>query len=295
MRSSSRTSWAVSTSFAPSRISRWQPLENGEWIEPGIAKTSRPWSPARRAVMSEPAREVLPQRRRARDELRHHESRQRDHVGELEVARRVDPVEARADARDRRSLALERALVGGGVDADREPRHDREPGGRQRACEGAGILDALGRRVAAADDRERGPVEEVAPPHAEERGRGIGGVEEGLREVRVVPGDEVVRGIGEPPARAFEQPALDRSEDARGGVGRRRGGDLRAGGREHALGAAERTKQRRERGRGDAREREPRPSVGAGVERHGAGVARPLPGGARARGAAPPEAFRAGG
>ena len=56
-RSSSRMSCAVSTSLAPSRISRWQPLENGEWIEPGIANTSRPCSAARRAVISEPERQ----------------------------------------------------------------------------------------------------------------------------------------------------------------------------------------------------------------------------------------------
>ena len=43
------TSCAVSTSLAPSLISRWLPLENGEWIEPGIANTSRPCSAAKRA------------------------------------------------------------------------------------------------------------------------------------------------------------------------------------------------------------------------------------------------------
>ncbi len=53
-RSSSSTSCAVSTSLAPSRISLWQPRENGEWIDPGMAKRSRPCSPAMRAVMSEP-------------------------------------------------------------------------------------------------------------------------------------------------------------------------------------------------------------------------------------------------
>ena len=43
-----------STSFAPSLISLWQPLLCGLSIEPGIAITSRPISPASRAVMSEP-------------------------------------------------------------------------------------------------------------------------------------------------------------------------------------------------------------------------------------------------
>ncbi len=53
-RSSSITSSAVSTSLAPSRIRRWQPRASGEWMEPGMANTSRPLSVARRAVISEP-------------------------------------------------------------------------------------------------------------------------------------------------------------------------------------------------------------------------------------------------
>ena len=52
--SSSSTSSADSASLAPSRIRRWQPRARGEWMEPGIAKTSRPHSAARRAVISDP-------------------------------------------------------------------------------------------------------------------------------------------------------------------------------------------------------------------------------------------------
>ena len=52
--SSSRMSLALSTSLAPCLISAWQPRDCGEWIEPGIAKTSRPASSASRAVISEP-------------------------------------------------------------------------------------------------------------------------------------------------------------------------------------------------------------------------------------------------
>ena len=43
-----------STRRAPSRMRRWQPRASGLRIEPGRANTSRPWSAARRAVMSEP-------------------------------------------------------------------------------------------------------------------------------------------------------------------------------------------------------------------------------------------------
>ena len=49
-----KVSLAVSTSFAPWRMSAWQPRDGGEWIEPGMASTSRPWSVASRAAMSEP-------------------------------------------------------------------------------------------------------------------------------------------------------------------------------------------------------------------------------------------------
>ena len=45
---------ALSTSLAPWRISAWQPRDSGEWIEPGTANTSRPYSAACRAVISEP-------------------------------------------------------------------------------------------------------------------------------------------------------------------------------------------------------------------------------------------------
>ncbi len=51
---SASTSSALSTSLAPCLISAWQPRDCGEWIEPGIAKTSRPASRAWRAVISEP-------------------------------------------------------------------------------------------------------------------------------------------------------------------------------------------------------------------------------------------------
>lgn len=42
--------------LGPCFISLWQPLDNGEWMEPGMAKTSRPCSAASRAVISVPLR-----------------------------------------------------------------------------------------------------------------------------------------------------------------------------------------------------------------------------------------------
>jgi hypothetical protein len=40
--------------LAPWRISAWQPRESGEWMDPGMAKTSRPPSAASLAVISDP-------------------------------------------------------------------------------------------------------------------------------------------------------------------------------------------------------------------------------------------------
>ena len=119
--SSSRMSCAVSTSFAPSRISLWQPFENGEWIEPGSAKTSRPCSPARRAVMSEPDDSVASttstprarpltrrlrrgkfclQRRRSQREFGEESAALRELVREVAIARRIDAIEPGADDGD---------------------------------------------------------------------------------------------------------------------------------------------------------------------------------------------------
>ena len=47
---------ALSTSLAPCFSKALQPRAWGEWIEPGMAKTSRPASRASRAVISEPER-----------------------------------------------------------------------------------------------------------------------------------------------------------------------------------------------------------------------------------------------
>ena len=143
----------VSTSLAPCLISAWQPRDCGEWIEPGIAKTSRPCldrQPRRdqRARLQRrlddqraareagddavAAREVLRQRRRAERELADDEA-VRPRCG----ARARDAASDRRDrgrCRRRRSShagALERAFVRRAVDAEREARDDRQPGAAQ--------------------------------------------------------------------------------------------------------------------------------------------------------------------
>ncbi len=105
----------------PSRMSRWPPFENGEWIDPGSANTSRPCSPASRAVMSDPDDSVASttstprarpltrrlrrgkfclQRRRARRELGDDEPARRELVREIAVARGIDAIGPGADHRD---------------------------------------------------------------------------------------------------------------------------------------------------------------------------------------------------
>ncbi len=110
----SSTSSTSRTRVAPCRINRCAPEESGESIRPGTAKTSRPHSLARRAVMSEPLRNaasittvprVMPARMRlragkcARERSGAHRplAEQRPFVshalGELGVLGRVDHVD----------------------------------------------------------------------------------------------------------------------------------------------------------------------------------------------------------
>ena len=176
-RSSSSTSCAVSTSFAPSRISLWQPFANGEWIEPGIANTSRPCSPAQRAVISEPddsvasttstprARPLISRLRRGKFSL------QRRRAGREfgQRCRRAPRSRARGrdcapDRRGRGPCRPRRACRRARSSAPRARRASMpsarpdtivEPGVGERLRERARVVEALRRRVAAADDRER--------------------------------------------------------------------------------------------------------------------------------------------
>ena len=85
-----------------------------------------------------------------------------------------------------RGLAFQGALVGGAVDAERQPGDDDQPGPAQVAGEGARVLQALRGRVAAADDRRSsrrraarsgrrrraasaGPRSRAAPPDSADR------------------------------------------------------------------------------------------------------------------------------
>ena len=167
----------LSTSFAPCLISAWQPRDCGEWIEPGIANTSRPASCASRAVISEPdcsaasttsvprARpammrlrcgKVLRKRRRAERELADQQpmlgnATARAH--DCDAGRRLSsPVPTTAIGAAR---AVEPALVRGCVDAERQARDDRQTGVAEVRREAPCVVESLRRRIAAADDRDR--------------------------------------------------------------------------------------------------------------------------------------------
>ena len=78
-----------------------------------------------------------------------------DHPGEGRVLRRVEAVEAGAQDGNRAPAAIEGASVRRGVDATREPRHDRDPDLPEIPGEGAGEAQAEARGSPRADHRYR--------------------------------------------------------------------------------------------------------------------------------------------
>ena len=131
-------------------ISAWQPRASGLWIEPGMANTSRPCSAASRAVISEPlwraaSTTSVPRLRPLMMRLRRGKlAAQRRCAGRkfadqaprwprcAQPARRccarIDLIEPRAEHRDGPAAGCERALVAGGIDAQRQTAGDRQSG-----------------------------------------------------------------------------------------------------------------------------------------------------------------------
>ena len=241
-RSSSRTSCAVSTSFAPSRISWWQPFENGEWIEPGIANTSRPCSPARRAVMSEPDDSVASTTStpRARPLMRRLRRGKFCFSGGVPGANSdsMSPRAGRSRARgrdcapDRRGRARCRhrdACCPAPASAPRcaaasmpsgEPADDREARRGQRGANASASAHALRRRVAAADDRERRPAEEFAPAEAVEHRRRVADLEQRRADSRGRPRRRGRARLREPGERGREALGRRAGVERRGDCGR---------------------------------------------------------------------------
>ena len=92
-----------------------------------------------------------------------------------------------------------------GVHSQRQARHDGEAALGQRAGEGAGVVGALGGRVAAADDGERRFREPIAPALQPQQQRRVGGGEQARRVVRVDQHQQVAARLSQPGLGLVEQ------------------------------------------------------------------------------------------
>ncbi len=161
----------------------------------------------------------------------------------------------------------------GGIDAVREAGNDREPRFGERTREIARGGPALRRRHPAADDRQRGRVEQRLDADVEQHRRRVADVEQRARIGAVVPRDQMVRRVVEPAPGGVE---VGR------GNGRQRGGcdggghvaaERRRGRVENRGGIVERPQQRHQRALGKRLVRQRGPRERARIERHGAGGA----------------------
>ena len=203
------TSSAVSVKVAPRRRRSLAPRQRGSSGEPGTAKTSRPCSSAKRAVISEPERaaasttttpsaipEMIRLRRgkwRACGSLPSGNSAtiapcRRKRLVEPAVLLGIDDIDAAGDDRD--GAGRERAQMRGGVDAAGEPGDDDEPALAERGGELAGEAPAIGRGVARADHRHHRPLEPLGPAEHAQHRRGILDLGERIRIGGLAPAHE---------------------------------------------------------------------------------------------------------
>lgn len=124
--------------------------------------------------------------------------------------------------------------MGGGVDAGGEAADDGESRAAQRGGEGRGVRLALFRRVAAADDREGGAVEQADIAFRVEQRRRIGDRQQGTRIVGVGEGQDMVARLRRPFERGLDfigavvcRQALGEPTAERGAQGGGRGGEYR--------------------------------------------------------------------
>ncbi len=176
----SMTSSALCTRVAPSRISKLQPCARGSSGEPGTAITSRPYSVAWRAVISEPERgaasiTTVPWASPAMIRLRQGKWRARglgtrrllgdqepafgDRRLPLLILGRIDDVDPARDHCDR--AARQRAVMRGAVDAAGEARDDDIARRAEIVGELPGEAARGSRGVARADQGDGGPVEQI--------------------------------------------------------------------------------------------------------------------------------------
>ena len=162
---------------------------------------------AERQARNDPVapREVLLERRRAEGELADDDAIIGDALRQFAVPRRVNPVAAGTDDGNRRAAAGKTAAMRGGIDAERQATDDGEARLRQRSRKRFGVGVALRRRVAAADDGDARPVEQLRAPLDVKKRRRIGGVEQAPRVFGVGQREDAVLRRLRPRQRCFNR------------------------------------------------------------------------------------------
>ena len=161
---------------------------------------------------------------------------------QFQVGSRIDPIQPGAYQRNRAARAAQRALVSGAVDAGRQAGHHGQAGLAERGGESVCVVEAFGRRMAAADDRQGRALQQgKVALGVEQQGR-IGQVQPDRRVVRVGQRQDPPTGFGGEPRRG----ALDQRRQRFGWLRQFDGHRLvdhtcpsRDRGRQHRLRAAE--------------------------------------------------------
>ena len=130
----------------------------------------------------------------------------RDVVREIAVARRVNTVQPGADHGHRAGRAAQGTFVRLAVDAQRQARHDDIPLCAERACEGARIVGALRRGVAAADDGDGGRSQPLRRALHVQQQRRVGGLQQARRVGRVAERQHTAVGAAAQPQPSGGQP-----------------------------------------------------------------------------------------
>src|SRR6185436_2276101 len=99
---------------------------------------------------------------RVRRKLSHQQTLRGDLLCERSILRRVDTIDPGPEHGDRLAAAFERAAVRGGINAARESAHDHDSGEREVERNIVSGLEAVARRVARTDHRNRDAIENRA-------------------------------------------------------------------------------------------------------------------------------------
>ena len=155
------------------------------------------------------------------------------------------------------------------VDPQGKSADDGESCAGERGRKRPGIVHSLRRRVSAADDRNRWPVEELVPAAVVERRRRVAYRQQRARIVSIVPRDEGVSRLGNPGKRSFEERRFGSSFDRRRDLGGYELGQTGARGAAHFLGSAKGFEQASQHAGRHARQKlQRRPCLDAGVDLH---------------------------